>query len=96
MAWRVERQVRWPIWCRWFFPWLPFDSGAQRIARGTAVSDANGTFTIAFPAKPDRSVPKDSLPVFTFAVTADVTDAGGETRSADQSVSVGYTDVEAA
>ncbi|MEY3205147.1 MAG: hypothetical protein RLZZ21_1478 [Planctomycetota bacterium] len=96
VAWRVERQVRWPIWCRWFFPWLPFDSGAQRIARGTAVSDANGAFTIAFPAKPDRSVPKDSLPVFTFAVTADVTDAGGETRSADQSVSVGYTDVEAA
>ena len=95
VAWRVERQVRWPIWCRWFFPWLPFDSGGQRIARGTAVSDANGAFAIAFPAKPDRSVPKDSLPVFTFAVTADITDAGGETRSAEQSVSVGYTDVEA-
>ena len=95
VAWRVERQVRWPMWCRWCFPWLPFDSGAQRIARGTAVSDANGRFTIAFPAKPDRSVPKDSLPVFAFAVTADVTDAGGETRSAVQSVSVGYTDVEA-
>ena len=95
VSWRVERQVRWPTWCRWFFPWLPFDSGAQRISRGTAVSDATGRFTIAFPAKPDRSVPRESLPVFTFAVTADVTDAGGETRSADETVSVGYTDVEA-
>jgi hypothetical protein len=95
VAWRVERQVRWPIWCRWFFPWLPFDSGGQRIARGTAQTDANGQFTIAFPAKPDRSVPKESLPVFSFAVTADVTDAGGETRSDDETVNAGYTDVEA-
>ncbi len=95
VAWRVERQVRWPIWCRWFFPWLPFDSGAQRIARGTAQTDANGSFTIAFPARPDRSVPKESLPVFSFAVTADVTDAGGETRTADETVNAGYTDVQA-
>jgi hypothetical protein len=95
VKWRVERQVRWPIWCRCFFPWLPFGGGAQRIARGTAQTDANGRFTVTFPAKPDRSVPKESLPVFTFKVTADVTDAGGETRSGERSVSAGYTEVEA-
>jgi hypothetical protein len=95
VKWRVERQVRWPIWCRCFFPWLPFGGGAQRIARGTAQTDANGRFTVTFPAKPDRSVPKDSLPVFTFKVTADVTDAGGETRTGERSMSVGYTDLEA-
>jgi hypothetical protein len=96
VRWRVERQVRWPIWCRWFFPWLSFGGEAQRIARGTARTDANGRFTVTFPAKADRSVPKESLPVFTFRVTADVTDAGGETRSGERSVSAGYTDVEAA
>ena len=95
VKWRVERQVRWPIWCRWFFPWLPFDSGSQRIGRGTAVTDDAGTFTVTFTAKPDRTVPKESLPVFTFAVVADVTDTSGETRSDTRSVSVGYTDVEA-
>ncbi len=95
VRWRVERSVRWPFWCRWWFPWLPFDSGSQRIARGTAKTDATGSFTIAFPANPDRSVPKESLPVFTYRVTADVTDPGGETRSDERSVSVGYTDVEA-
>jgi hypothetical protein len=95
VKWHVERQTRWPIWCRWFFPWLPFDAGSQRIARGTAVTDASGTFAVTFTAKPDRSVPKESLPVFTFAVVADVTDASGETRSDTRSVSVGYTDVEA-
>jgi len=95
VRWRVERSVRYPYWCRWFFPWISFDSGAQRIARGTAKTDASGSFTIAFPAVPDRSVPKESLPVFTYRVTADVTDAGGETRRDDRSVNVGYTDVEA-
>ncbi len=95
VKWHVERQVRWPIWCRWFFPWLAFDSGGQRIARGTAVTDDAGGFTIAFTAMPDRSVPKESLPVFTYALVADVTDTSGETRSDTQSVSVGYTDVEA-
>ncbi len=95
VRWRVERSVRFPIWCRWWFPWLPFNDGSQRIARGTAKTDANGSFTIAFPARPDRSMPKESLPVFSFQVVADVTDAGGETRSDERSVNVGYTDVEA-
>ena len=95
VRWRVERTVRFPIWCRWFFPWLPFDGGAQRIARGTAKTDADGGFTVSFPARPDRSVPQESLPVFTYRVVADVTDPGGETRSDERSVNAGYTDVEA-
>lgn len=95
VSWRVERQMRFPIWCRWCFPWLPFDSGSRRIARGTATTDADGSFQVTFPAMPDRSVPEDSLPVFTFKIAADVTDTGGETRSADRQVSAGYTDLEA-
>jgi hypothetical protein len=96
VRWRVERTVRFPIWCRWFYPWLPFDGRAQRIARGTAKTDASGSFTVAFPARPDRSVPKESLPVFSYRVVADVTDPGGETRSDERSVNAGYTKVEAA
>ncbi len=95
VGWRVERQIRFPIWCRWAFPWLPFDSRSRRIARGTATTDADGSFTVTFPAVPDRSVPEESLPVFTFAIIADVTDTGGETRSADRRVSAGFTDLEA-
>ena len=95
VSWRVERAVRWPDWCRWFFPGLPFGGGPQRIARGTAVTDADGKFTLSFPAKPDRSVPRESLPVFTYRVVADVTDPSGETRSDERSVNAGYTDVEA-
>ena len=95
VRWHVERAVRFPIWCRWFFPGLPFDGGGQRIARGTAVTDADGKFSITFTSKPDRSVPKESLPVFTYRVVADVTDPSGETRSDERSVNAGYTDTEA-
>ena len=95
VRWHVERTVRWPMWCRWFFPWLPFDRGGQRIARGTAVTDAAGAFAIAFTTKPDRSVPKESLPVFSYRVVADVTDPSGETRTDERIVNAGYTDVEA-
>jgi hypothetical protein len=95
VKWHVVRNVRWPFWCRWFFPWLPFNQGGQRIARGTVLTDDAGKFTVTFPARPDKSVPKESLPVFTYTVTADVTDTSGETRSDTETVSVGYTDVEA-
>ena len=95
VRWRVERTARWPLWCRWLFPGLPFDGGAQRIARGTATTDADGRFTVAFPLKPDRGVPRESLPVFSFRVIADVTDSSGETRSDERLVNAGYTDVDA-
>ena len=95
VRYRVERQMRFPPWCRWFFPWLPFNDGPARIARGSATTDADGTFTVEFPAKPDRSVPVDSLPVFTYRVIADVTDPSGETRVADRAVHAGFAPLQA-
>ena len=95
VAWRVERRMRLPFWCRWCFPWLPFGDEARKIARGTEVTGADGTFTIRFPAVPDRGVPKAALPVFTYEVVADVTDPSGETRSDSRTVAAGYTEVEA-
>ncbi|MFM7244409.1 MAG: alpha-2-macroglobulin family protein [Planctomycetaceae bacterium] len=95
VAWRVERRMRLPFWCRWCFPWLPFGDAGQKVARGTEVTGADGTFTIRFPALPDRGVPKAALPVFTYEVVADVTDSGGETRSDTRTVAAGYTDIEA-
>ena len=95
VRWHVERMVRFPDWCRWFFPDLPFGSPPARIARGTATSDANGLFTVSFPARPDNSLPRESLPVFTYRVVADVTDPAGETRSAEQPVQAGYVALEA-
>jgi len=92
VEWRVMREVRYPDWCYWYF-WrggAP-GGGAQAIARGSATTDAEGRFTVAFTALPDSSVPADREPVFRFTVTGDVTDGAGETRSANRTVSVGYT-----
>ena len=95
VKWRIQRERRFPEWCRGYFPWLPIGGEAAKIARGTALSDANGAFTITFVARPDRSVPPETSPIFTYVARADVTDPGGETRSAERRVSAGYTNIEA-
>jgi hypothetical protein len=92
VKWRVVRRVRFPDWWLWRCWWMPPQPDrSQEIAHGTAVTDAGGAFTIKFLAKPDLSVDEDSEPRFSYAITADVTDGAGETRSADRSVTVGYT-----
>ncbi len=95
VAWRVVRQVRFPIWC-WWARRYPIFGQTQAIAHGTAVTDADGSFSISFIAKPDLSIPKEDEPVFEFKVHADVTDTTGETRSDERIVRAGYTALKAA
>ena len=97
VRYRVTREVRWPVWfyeCCWYR--LPPNRGAaQEIAHGTAVTDADGSFTVAFAAKPDPTVPEKDEPTFHYTVHADVTDTTGETRSGSKSVAVSYTALQA-
>ncbi|MHB8054267.1 MAG: alpha-2-macroglobulin family protein [Candidatus Aminicenantales bacterium] len=89
VKYRVVREVRYPIW--WYFP---SRQEAQEIAHGTIRTDEAGKFTIVFAAKPDPKAAASSQPIFTFSVTADVTDGTGETRSAAGTVRLGYTAIE--
>lgn len=92
VRWRVVRQVRYPVWWYWRCWWMPPNPAQnQEIAHGTAITESNGTFSVAFDAKPDLSVSPSSEPTFQFTVYADVTDTTGETRSGNKSVTVGYT-----
>ncbi len=87
VKYRVVREVRYPPWCWWYF-----DAGSsQEIAHGTTTTDTNGEFSVKFTAKPDRTVARASEPVFHYTVSADVVDGTGETRSAVQTVRIGYT-----
>ncbi|HVK16966.1 MAG TPA: alpha-2-macroglobulin family protein, partial [Fimbriiglobus sp.] len=97
VRYRVVREVRFPPWFHDFYMWrMPPNRGAaQEIAHGTAVTRADGSFPIAFTAKPDRTVPEKDEPTFRFTVTADVTDTNGETRSDSRSVNVGYAALQA-
>ncbi len=97
VRWRVVRQVHYPIWWYWrCWWWPPYPAESREIAHGSSTTNANGTFDLAFTAKPDLSVPKESEPTFHFTVYADVIDTTGETRSAERIVRVGYTALKAA
>ncbi len=96
VKWRVMREVRFPPWCWWWMWCCPPNIGqAQAIAHGTAETDNDGTFKVAFIARPDRTVPKKNEPIFAYQVYADVTDTTGETRSAERTVRAGYTALQA-
>ena len=88
VVYRVKRNVQYPSWYYWRRP--NYNSNIQEITFGESVTDADGQFEIVFKAIPDASTSKKNLPVFTYEVTADVTDINGETRSASTIVRVGY------
>ena len=80
----MVREVRYPVWWYWCYWWRMPNTASQEIAHGTAATEADGTFTIEFVAKPDISVSEKDEPTFHYSVTADVTDTTGETRSGEQ------------
>lgn len=88
VVYRVHRNVQYPSWYFWRRPW--FNSEPQEITFGESTTNDKGEFEITFKAIPDDSVDKKGLPIFSYEITADVTDINGETRSANTTVNVGY------
>ena len=92
VKYRVTRQARYPIF---YFDYRPRPAAsAQEVAHGTIRTDAQGRFSIAFAAIPDRSIDKASDPTFEYTLTADVTDINGETHSGNSTVRAGYKALE--
>lgn len=87
VIYKVERNVQYPRWNSWR-RWQP--SAPQEITHGETITDADGKFVIAFKALPDITVSPKSQPIFTYTVSADITDIDGETRTATGTVKVGY------
>lgn len=96
VKYRVVREVRWPRWWGWYHWGPPPGQGSQEIAHGTLRTGSDGAFQIAFAAKPDPQVNDKEEASFEFAVSADVTDSTGETRSAQRGIRVGFVALEAA
>lgn len=90
VSYRVVRTATYPWWkSSWHSP-LPVTPEVE-IANGTVQTAKDGSFTITFTALPDYLISPEDQPVFNFQVSARVTDINGESRSAIESVSVGYT-----
>lgn len=84
----IRRNARFPFWGRWYDP-IP-SSPAAYLENGTVRTSGDGSFTIRFVARPDASIARGSIPLFTFTVEARVTDINGETQDARTSITLGY------
>lgn len=89
VVYRVHRKVQYPRWFYWYRPSFN-TSEPQEIIHGETKTDAQGSFNIKFKSLADKSVNKKDSPVFTYEISADITDINGETRSATTIVKVGY------
>jgi hypothetical protein len=93
VKWRVARAPVYPSWWWWWYR----PSGAseeQTIAQGVSTLKGDGTFEIKFtPAADERGAKKGIS--YSYQVSADLTDEGGETRSAERGFRLGFTSVEA-
>ncbi len=95
VKWRVTREPVYPWWWGWYGGWGGGRTRSQTIASGAAPLKEDGTFEVAFhPEADERAQGAGQEVSFRFAVTADVTDEGGETRSATRSARLGAVSIE--
>jgi len=97
VKWQVQREPVYPWWWRdwgWRRP-IQGEGTAQTVAAGTAALGPDGTFKIAFTPAADERQGKSAEVSYRYTLHADVTDEGGETRSADRSFRLGTVAVEA-
>jgi uncharacterized protein YfaS (alpha-2-macroglobulin family) len=94
VRWRATREPVYPYWWGWWFGGSA-RTQSQIVAAGTATVDDKGAFEVAFTPEADEREKGGEGVSYRFVVTADVTDEGGETRSADRSLRLGFVAVEA-
>ncbi|MDO7885307.1 alpha-2-macroglobulin family protein [Hymenobacter cheonanensis] len=96
VKYRITRRELWPLFDYGFGGGRGImrpgpRGGTQEIAHGTTTTDAEGRFAITFtpPLVPKQSSRGRWEPGYLFEVTADVTDAAGETRTGTRYVVLG-------
>lgn len=89
VAWRVTRAPVFPLWWEWIAP----RRAPRVIAGGVAQLAEDGSFEVAFTPEGDENA--EAGVTYAFKVDVDVTDEGGETRSADLTFRLGKVAVEA-
>lgn len=90
--WRVTRQPVFPTWW-WFSP--PGSGSSQVVASGSATLRPDGTFEITFTPEADEPSDDERGISYRYQLDAEVTDEGGETRSARRAFRLGFVAVEA-
>ncbi|WP_198991410.1 alpha-2-macroglobulin [Hymenobacter sp. BT559] len=96
VKYRITRRELWPLFAEYggargrrIYP-PGGGRGSQEIAHGTTTTDAEGRFVLTFtPPLPATKPGRRWEPGYLFEVTADVTDAAGETRTGTRNVVIG-------
>ncbi len=91
VQYRITRSSYFPRWAYYRWGYYPFSSSDVEIKNGETTTDDLGDFVITFKANEDPSIDKKYSPNYSYTITADITDATGETRFTSETVSVGYS-----
>ncbi|HEX4923278.1 MAG TPA: alpha-2-macroglobulin family protein, partial [Bdellovibrionales bacterium] len=94
VRYKVTRTPVFPWW--WHYGWFGgrAPEGPQMVGSGESRLREDGTFDIEFKPEADEREKSKEL-TYNFTIEADVTDEGGETRSASRVIRLGFTAVEA-
>jgi len=93
VRWRVERTAVLP----WWWCWRPGAGWTQTqlVAAGSCATAADGSFRIKFIPKADERLGQSPELYYNYLLTVELTDEGGETRSASKQFKVGFATVQA-
>ncbi len=89
VTWRVQREPLYPWWLR---RWAP-PARRQLVASGVTTLAADGGFDLDFVPSADPATSREVS--WSYTAEADVTEDGGETRSASRTVRLGVVSVQA-
>ncbi len=96
VKWRVTMEPEYPWWWDWHGWRGPQRVSGRIVASGSSGLASDGSFKIIFtPGADERLSAGSSEITYRFRVAADLTDEGGETRSASRSFRLGFVSVEA-
>jgi uncharacterized protein YfaS (alpha-2-macroglobulin family) len=91
--WQVVREPVYPLWWGWW-GWPVPEQGSETVAAGAESLGSDGRFTVAFTPAADERLAGTGVS-YSYRLSVDVTDEGGETRSASRSFRLGFVAVEA-
>ena len=95
LKWKIYRSARFPWWWSWYYWGSSRSSNSeQMIASGVEKLKKTGKFDLLFTPDADEHL-KESGVVYNYRVMVDITDLGGETRSAEKNFQIGFVDVRA-
>ena len=91
-VWQVKRE---PVYPRWWW-WETGGPQSQVVAGGRSSLGEDGTFEVSFTPRADerKDTPESGI-TYRYSLAVDVTDEGGETRSAARSFRLGFVNIEA-